>query len=120
MPESSDTITDYKLDRLKYIKQLKEQLRQIESDEANLGHRRWEDIARPEQLPPDGDWFVWLILAGRGWGKSRTAAEWTAAKARRYPGCRIALVARTIGDARDTMVEGDSGLLTTFRKEELR
>jgi phage terminase large subunit-like protein len=116
----ADTVVELKLERLKRLKELKDELRQIESDEKNLGHRRWADIARPEQLPPDGNWFVWLILAGRGWGKSRTAAEWSAEKARRYPGARIALVARTIGDARDTMVEGDSGLLTCFRKEELR
>ncbi|PJF24990.1 MAG: ATP-binding protein, partial [Phototrophicales bacterium] len=36
----------------------------------------WRFLARPDQLPPDGDWRVWLILAGRGWGKTRTGAEW--------------------------------------------
>lgn len=81
---------------------------------------RWDDIARPEQLAPAGDWFIWLILAGRGWGKSKSSAEWAAKKARRYPGCRIALVAATFSDARDTMVEGESGLLSCFEDSELR
>jgi phage terminase large subunit-like protein len=75
---------------------------------------------RAEQIPPDGDWFVWLILAGRGWGKTRTGAEWAAAMARRYPGCRIALVAPTAADGRDTMVEGESGLLSVIADAELR
>lgn len=63
---------------------------------------------------------MWLLLAGRGFGKTRSAAEWCAAKARRYPGSRIALVATTIADARDTMVEGESGLLACFSRDELR
>lgn len=80
----------------------------------------WRLIARPSQLAPIGAWFIWLILAGRGWGKTRTGAEWAAEKARRYPGCRIALCSQTFGDGRDTMVEGESGLLSVFEDEELR
>lgn len=84
--------------------------------------QRWKQTARPEQLGPIGTllWFVWLILAGRGWGKTRTGAEWAAAKARRYPGVRIALVAATFADGRDTMVEGESGLLSVIDDAELR
>src|SRR5882757_9323941 len=37
---------------------------------------RWRFWARPSQLPPDGDWRVWLLLAGRGFGKTRSGAEW--------------------------------------------
>jgi phage terminase large subunit-like protein len=85
-----------------------------------VGAQPWHRIARKDQLPPDGDWFVWLILAGRGWGKSRTAAEWCLAKARRYPGARIALVAATASDVRDTMVEGESGLLACMDPAEMR
>lgn len=81
---------------------------------------KWADQARSDQLPPVGDWFVWLILAGRGWGKTRTGAEWVAEMARRYPGCRIALVAQRFADGRDTMVEGESGLLSTLGDHELR
>lgn len=91
-----------------------------EAEEAADPRVPWERSARPDQLAPPGGWFVWLIMAGRGWGKSRTAAEWAAGKARRYPRCRIALVAATIADARDTMVEGESGLLACLEDAELR
>lgn len=80
----------------------------------------WAQTARPDQLPPPGDWQTWLILAGRGWGKTRTGAEYVADLARRYPGCRIALVAATFADGRDTMVEGESGLLAVLDDSELR
>ena len=85
-----------------------------------VGSQPWFRVARADQLPPDGNWFVWLILAGRGWGKSRTAGEWCLAKARRYPGCRIALVAATAADCRDTMLEGESGLLACMDDTEMR
>jgi phage terminase large subunit-like protein len=71
----------------------------------------WPLWARPNQLPPPGDWTKWLLLAGRGFGKSRAGAEWVIAKAREHPGCRIAMVARTAADTRDVMVEGESGVL---------
>lgn len=73
----------------------------------------WEGVwARPEQLPPDdGDWSTFLYLAGRGAGKTRSAAEWVRKTARRFPGCRIAIVARTAADVRDVCIEGESGLL---------
>jgi phage terminase large subunit-like protein len=53
-----------------------------------------------------------LILAGRGWGKTRTGAEWVRKLAHENPGCRIALVAETAADARDVIIKGDSGLLS--------
>jgi phage terminase large subunit-like protein len=72
--------------------------------------------ARPDQLLPDGDWRTWTILAGRGWGKTRTGAEAVRAwVGRGYR--RIALVAPTAADARDVMVEGESGLLNVFPNE---
>lgn len=71
----------------------------------------WEEWARPTQLPPAGDWNFWLILAGRGFGKTRTGAEWVSNLARTQPGVRIACIAPTASDARDTMVEGESGIL---------
>lgn len=89
-------------------------------DEQVVGAQPWTRIARSDQLPPAGDWFVWLILAGRGWGKSRTAGEWCLAKGRRYPGARIALVAATYADARDTMIEGESGILACMDPSEMR
>lgn len=71
----------------------------------------WREIARPEQLPPDGDWLVWAFIAGRGAGKTRSAAEWVQERAAGHPGCRIALVGRTPADVRDVMIEGESGLI---------
>jgi hypothetical protein len=70
----------------------------------------WRYRARPEQLPPDGSWRVWLLMAGRGFGKTRCGAEWVRAevKAGRR---RIALVGPTAADARNVMVEGESGIL---------
>src|SRR5690606_13073017 len=71
----------------------------------------WPLWARPKQLAPPGDWRVWLILAGRGWGKTRTGAEWVRQQVEVHGRCRLALVAPTAADARDVIVEGESGLL---------
>jgi phage terminase large subunit-like protein len=71
----------------------------------------WPYRARPGQLPPPGDWRVWLLLAGRGFGKTRTGAEFVRARVGARTARRIALVAPTAADARDVMVEGESGLL---------
>lgn len=114
------SLAELKLEKLRYLQQLQEELAAIESSERNQGKQDWDQIARPDQLPPPGDWFVWLILAGRGWGKTRTAAEWALAKARRYPGCRIALVGKTFSDVRDTVIEGESGIISLVRAEEFR
>ena len=72
---------------------------------------RWIRAARPEQLTPAGEWRIWLILAGRGWGKTRTGAEDIAHYALWHEGVRVAVVAPTFADARDTCMEGESGLL---------
>jgi hypothetical protein len=70
----------------------------------------WPFFARPSQLPPSGSWSNWLILAGRGFGKTRTGAEWVRANmcgpsplmAGRWR--HIALVAETSADARAVVV----------------
>lgn len=81
-----------------------------EAEASELLHD-WAFMARPEQLAPDGDWQVWAYIAGRGAGKTRSGAEWVRSKIKE--GCsRIALIAPTAGDARDVMVEGDSGILS--------
>ncbi len=76
----------------------------------------WSLCARPSQLPPAGDWRQWLLIGGRGSGKTRAGAEWIRAVAlglaplaSRVHG-RIALVAETLGDAREVMIDGESGL----------
>ena len=72
----------------------------------------WRVWARPSQLPPEGSWRVWLLLAGRGFGKTRCGAEFVRARVEAGAAKRVALVAPTAADARDVMVEGESGLLT--------
>jgi phage terminase large subunit-like protein len=86
-------------------------INKLTNDEARQLLYDWEFWARPSQLPPDWDWYVWLILSGRGFGKTRTANElvikW--AKAGYNP---IALVGQTKADVRDTIIElGESALL---------
>lgn len=72
----------------------------------------WDYWARPTQLPPiNKAWYIWLILTGRGWGKSRTAAEWIRAQVEAGYNGRIHFIGPTAADVRDTMVEGESGIL---------
>ena len=77
----------------------------------------WEVWAHRGQLPPAQSWSTWLIMAGRGFGKTRAGAEWVRAVAR-DPTARIALVAASLGEARSVMVEGDSGILKVGPRRE--
>ena len=70
---------------------------------------------RPAQLPPPGDWSIWAILAGRGFGKTRAGAEWVHELAAQSPR-RFALVGTSLEVARSVMVEGESGLLARVPK----
>lgn len=78
----------------------------------------WRWHARPEQLPPEGEWSSWLLRAGRGFGKTRTGAE----TVREYVGTglveHIALVGKTPADVRDVMIEGPAGLLSCYPEHE--
>lgn len=81
----------------------------LEREEMQTYWRLW---AREGQLPPPGNhWRQWLVMAGRGFGKTRAGAEWVRAVARRNPDARIALVGSTLAEVRNVMVEGDSGLI---------
>ncbi len=71
----------------------------------------WPLQARDNQIPPKELWAIWLLLAGRGFGKTRTGAEWVRTRVESGRASRIALVARTPADARDIMIQGESGLL---------
>jgi len=64
----------------------------------------WSVWARPKQLPPPGEWLTWMILTGRGWGKTRTASEWVIDNARKKAK-HIALIGQTVADVRDTMIK---------------
>ncbi len=76
----------------------------------------WALWARPEQAPPDGDWIIWLILAGRGAGKTRAGAEAVRTWVNDYP--IVNLIGATLADARDIMVRGESGILACCRRDE--
>jgi phage terminase large subunit-like protein len=71
----------------------------------------WAFWARPKQLPPPGDWSVWVLRTGRAWGKTICGSWWVQRRAMEQPRRWIAIVARTPADARDVAVEGPSGIL---------
>jgi phage terminase large subunit-like protein len=81
----------------------------LTEEEAQRLYYDWAYWARPAQLPPPGNWIVWLILSGRGGGKTRTGAETIIHWSEEHD--LMALVGRTAADVRDIMVEGESGIL---------
>ena len=84
----------------------------------------WGSWGRSEQQPPDDNWRTWIFMGGRGAGKTRAGAEWVRCMAQGRPpitdrpAMRMALVGQTMADARDVMVEGDSGILAVHPDEE--
>lgn len=91
----------------------KEALSALTESECEAAKYDWRGFwARPNQLPPAGDWSYWFIQAGRGFGKTRVAAETVRMWAEANPRSRIAIVGPTAHDARKVMVEGESGILT--------
>lgn len=84
-----------------------------------LSSKDWPFWQRNDQNPPEVDWRVWLVMAGRGYGKTRMGAEWVRCCAMTSPGVRIALVGATISEARSVMVEGESGLLALCRDDKV-
>ena len=89
--------------------------RELDQGQKNDFDYLWEFDARENQLPPAGDWRVWMIMAGRGFGKTRAGAEWVRMIADSNPEARIALVSASLAEARAVMVEGESGLLAICR-----
>jgi len=75
------------------------------------GASDWAVLSRQNQVEPPGDWRTWLILAGRGFGKTRAGAEWVQGRAAMNGRLRIALVGASAAEARAVMVEGESGIL---------
>ena len=86
-------------------------LSDLTDEEVSYLHYDWNFWARDAQRTPAGDWLYWLILAGRGFGKTRTGAEWVRSLVEKDQARRIALIGPTERDVRHTMVEGESGLL---------
>lgn len=93
-----------------YEKCSKDELLVIEDELSDFGRY----LARPsQQLPPGDTWRIFMMMAGRAFGKTRAGSGHTHAWARKHPNGRIALIARTAADARETMVEGVSGIMNT-------
>ena len=91
-------------------------LKKAEAEAFNL-RTSWLETARDKQLQPKVEHYIWLILAGRGWGKTRTGAQDIALYALRNPNVNCAVVAPTHGDLRRVCFGGNSGLLSILPKE---
>lgn len=92
--------------------------KKLNQPERNAFVYHWPILARTAQLPPPGPWRTWLVMAGRGFGKTRAGAEWVRMIARDNPDARIALVAASLGEARAVMIEGESGILAVHPPED--
>ena len=87
-------------------------IRDLSPDHITMLAHDWGIWARDNQWPPEGAWRVWLIMAGRGFGKTRAGAEWIRMQATGNAPKRMALVGETFNDVRQVMVEGASGIMT--------
>ncbi|WP_244314224.1 DNA-packaging protein [Pannonibacter tanglangensis] len=104
---------------------MEEALDRLSRSEMAFLLKDWPTFAHEHQLPPGGDWAVWLMMGGRGAGKTRAGAEWIRARALGHgwtgeagPAGRIALVGETYQDVREVMIEGVSGILSVHPKAE--
>lgn len=89
------------------------------TEAARFHELRWRALrARPSQLQPAGDWVIWFLLAGRGFGKTETGSQWIHERVRLGLARSIVLIERTPADARETMVEGRTGILATAGRHE--
>lgn len=93
-------------------KTFKDTFKSFSKKQMTLLKYNWGFCTRAEQLPPEGEaWRYWLLLAGRGFGKTRTGAEWIKSLVQHKKARRIALIGPTAADVRDVMIEGESGLI---------
>ena len=104
---------------------LDEEERERVLEDLDMEQLRWDANfwLRPEQMAPEAReelWNIWLILAGRGFGKSRAGSEWVRERAKytNQGKLRFGLVARTAADVRDTLIEGESGVLNVHPPSE--
>lgn len=77
----------------------------------------WFKTARPNQNPPDGDWTIWGVVSGRGWGKTLTAAQWMAWQCAWKPNTIGHVIAPTLNDTKHVCFEGPTGLLKVLPEE---
>ena len=90
----------------------------LSEDDALALLHDWRNFnARPEQVAPDGEWDIWAIIAGRGFGKTRAGSEWVREQVKSGRK-RIALIAETQRDLEQVIVEGDSGILAVCPPDE--
>lgn len=91
-----------------------------------IEREEWWWVRRPEQAPPPGNWFVWLILSGRGWGKTRTGAEWIVEQALAHPRdatghpTQWLVVGETLADVRTLCIDGPSGIRAVLTRRGIR
>lgn len=81
--------------------------------------RPWRASARPKQLPPGGEWNIWLVMAGRGWGKNYVGSNWLAEQAAAHAGSEWAILCPTFRDVRKTAIEGTTGILAALSDAEV-
>ena len=116
---SNYELTPHAMEALKNASEDKQRkvIGQLSVDDALKLDADFETWAHRNQLPPNAEgWRVWLMMAGRGFGKTRAGAEWIFRLANGRPGVRIALIGATIADARSIMIEGVSGLISVARR----
>ena len=99
---------------------------QSEQAQREMARGEWWWTARPEQVPPPGDWFICLMLAGRGFGKSQAGSEWTVEQVLKHPydvrgtPTEWLVIAETLSDARTICMEGPAGILQVLRRKEVK
>lgn len=88
---------------------------------AELIDRRWQLQQRPEQVPGAGidTWVTHFFMAGRGTGKTRTAAEWILQNALRFPGLRLGILSPDFGSGQSVCIEGESGIMSILPDHDL-
>jgi phage terminase large subunit-like protein len=128
---SVDTIGQFKLERLRYLKKLQQERERL--NQAKRGAREYMPGARPKQISPndprhdcgpnctspDDDWIIWMVMAGRGWGKSKVGSSWIVHEALQQPETEWAILAPTFRDVSKTCIEGTTGVLQALGEDEL-
>lgn len=102
------------------MKKKRKLLNSLSDQQAHLLRNDWLYNARAGQYHPTGDWDTWFILAGRGFGKTRSGAEWVLDGILSGQAQRIALVGPTYNDVKKTMIEGESGLVARAEARKIK
>jgi predicted phage terminase large subunit-like protein len=98
------------------VEQRRQLLSELSEEDCQSLLYDWHFYARHDQIAPPGEWRTWLVLAGRGWGKTRVGAEWVRESVKHFG--LVNVIAPTSDDARDVMIEGESGILAICPDDE--